>query len=325
MVCFKIQMQHAGTLLKLIGRQKSLIRAVEKHGLLAIGGGHRQIFSDNQLRIDGSLFVEKEEALHPNQIAFKSKLSDNLSSSKLNNISVDDIDKFMALSVSSEDLSMAHEMIEAFLSDKDLDLLHPNSKLELLHSFTCVSHILGCPKEAMLVWQQPNVRSMVAGSPSMETYLTVVIYLDLMLKHSMYKELLEIYAFFNDCQPDLINRPKAALLVVLALYKEGTTESLSQSLLLVHKMKQIAQTRMNHRMIIGPALLAYNLGQHSKTCAILQRFGNGNPHTASLLSQSLEMMALAKAGKLEQAVEVLREFLPRRAKRRGKDPEQPAR
>ena len=316
-------MQHAGTLLKLMGRQKLLTRAVEKHGFVAAGEGSRQIFSDNQLRIDGSLFVKKEEALHPNQIAFKSKLIDSLSSSKLNNISVDDIDKFMALSVSSEDLSTAHEMIEAFLSDKDLNLLHPNSNLELLHSFTCVSHILGCPKEAMLVWQQPDVRSMLAGSPSMETYLTVVIYLDLMLKHSMYKELLEIYAYFNDCQPDLINQPKAALLVVLALYKEGTTESLSQSLLLVHKMKQIAKTRMNLRMIIGPALLAYNLGQHSKACSILQRFGN--QHATTLLSQSLEMMALAKAGKLEQAVEVLREFLPRRAKRRGKDPEQPAR
>ena len=164
---------------------------------------------------------------------------------------------------------------------------------------------------------------MVAGSPSKETYLTLVIYLDLMLKHNMYKELLEIYAFFNDCQPDLINQPKAALLVVLALYREGTIESLKQSLLLLHKMKHIGKTRMNHRMIIGPALLAYNLGQHSKACAILQRFGN--LHAASLLSQSLEMMALAKAGKLKQAVEVLRAFLPRKAKRRGVDPEQPAR
>jgi len=225
----------------------------------------------------------------------------------------------MALSVSSEDLSIACEMIEAFLSDNDLDLLHPNANVELLHSYTCVSHMLGCPKEAILIWQRSNVRNMVAESPSKETYQTVVIYLDLMLKHSMYKELLEIYAYFNDCQPDLINQPKAALLVVLALYKEGTTESLKQSLLLLHKMK----ARSNQKMVISPALLAYNLGQHSKACAILQRFGK--PHSSTLLSQSLEMMALAKSGKLEQATEVLREFLPRRAKRRGVDPEQPAR
>ena len=312
----------ARALLKMMGKQRLLSRAVGKNGFLAVAEGSRQIYSDNQLWIDGSLFVEKEEALHPKQIAFKSKLIENFSSSKLNNIAVDDIDKFMALSVSSEDLSTACEMIEAFLSDKDFDLLHPNTNVELLHSYTCVSHILGCPKEAMLIWQQPIVRSMVAGSPSMETYLMLVIYLDLMLKHGMYKELLEIYAYFNDCQPDLINQPKAALLVVLALYREGTTESLRQSLLLLHKMK-LKQARMNHRMIIGPALLAYNLGQHSKACAILQRFGN--LHAASLLSQSLEMMALAKAGKLEQAVEVLRAFLPRKAKRRGVDPEQPAR
>ena len=300
-----------------------LTRAVEKHGFVAAGEGSRQIFSDNQLRIDGSLFVKKEEALHPNQIAFKSKLIDSLSSSKLNNISVDDIDKFMALSVSSEDLSTAHEMIEAFLSDKDLDLLHPNANIELLNSYTCVSHILRCPKEAMLIWQQSSVRKMVAESPSKETYQTVVIYLDLLLKHSMYKELLEIYAFFNDCQPDLINQPKAAFLVVLALYKEGTKESLNQSLCLLHKMKQHTKARSSQKMIISPALLAYNLGQHSKACAILQRFGK--PHSSTLLSQSLEMMALAKAGKLEQAIEVLREFLPRKAKRRGVDPEQPAR
>merc|ERR1719391_1208045 len=119
-------------------------------------------------------------------------------------------------------------MIEAFLSDKDWGLLHPSTNIELLHSYTCVCHILGCPKEAMLIWQQPTVRSMVAESPSKETYQTLVIYLDLMLKHNMYKELLEIYAYFNDCQADLINQPKAALLVVLALYKEGTTESLKQ-------------------------------------------------------------------------------------------------
>ena len=303
----------------MMGMKRLLSRAVGKHGFLVLGEGQRQIFSDNQLKIDGSLFVEREEALHPNQIAFKSKLMENFISSKLNNISVDDMDKFMALSVSSEDLSIACEMIEAFLSDNDLDLLHPNANIELLHSYTCVSHILGCPKEAMLIWQRSNVRNMVAESPSKETYQTVVIYLDLMLKHSMYKELLEIYAYFNDCQPDLINQPKAALLVVLALYKEGTTESLKQSLLLLHKMK----ARSNQKMIISPALLAYNLGQHSKACAILQRFGK--PHSSTLLSQSLEMMALAKAGKLEQATEVLREFLPRRAKRRGVDPEQPAR
>ena len=303
----------------MMGMKRLLSRAVGKHGFLVLGEGQRQIFSDNQLKIDGSLFVEKEEALHPNQIAFKSKLMENFISSKLNNISVDDMDKFMALSVSSEDLSIACEMIQAFLRDNDLDLLHPNANTELLHSYTCVSHILGCPKEALLIWQRPNVRNMVAESPSKETYQTVVIYLDLMLKHSMYKELLEIYAYFNDCQPDLINQPKAALLVVLALYKEGTTESLKQSLLLLHKMK----ARSNQKMIISPALLAYNLGQHSKACAILQRFGK--PHSSTLLSQSLEMMALAKAGKLEQATEVLREFLPRRAKRRGVDPEQPAR
>ena len=303
----------------MMGMKRLLSRAVGKHGFLVLGEGRRQIFSDNQLKIDGSLFVEREEALHPNQIAFKSKLMENFISSKLNNISVDDMDKFMALSVSSEDLSIACEMIEAFLSDNDLDLLHPNANVELLHSYTCVSHMLGYPKEAILIWQRSNVRNMVAESPSKETYQTVVIYLDLMLKHSMYKELLEIYAYFNDCQPDLINQPKAALLVVLALYKEGTTESLKQSLLLLHKMK----ARSNQKMIISPALLAYNLGQHSKACAILQRFGK--PHSSTLLSQSLEMMALAKAGKLEQATEVLREFLPRRAKRRGVDPEQPAR
>ena len=307
----------------MMGKQRLLVRAVEKRGFLVIGNGQRQIFSDNQLKIDCSLFVKKEADLHPNQIAFKSKLVENFISSKLNNISVDDIDKFMALSVSSEDLSTACEMIEAFLSDKDLDLLHPNANIELLNSYTCVSHILRCPKEAMLIWQQSSVRKMVAESPSKETYQTVVIYLDLLLKHSMYKELLEIYAFFNDCQPDLINQPKAAFLVVLALYKEGTTESLSQSLCLLHKMKQHTKARSSQKMIISPALLAYNLGQHSKACAILQRFGK--PHSSTLLSQSLEMMALAKAGKLEQAIEVLREFLPRKAKRRGVDPEQPAR
>ena len=190
-------MQHAGAILKMMGRQKLLSRAVGRHGFLVMGEGQRQIFSDSQLKIDGSLFVEKELALHPNQIAFKSKLMENFCSSKLNNISVDDIDKFMALSVCSEDLSTACEMIEAFLSDKDLDLLHPNANIELIHSYTCVSHLLGCPKEATLIWQQSNVRSMVAESPSKETYRTVVVYLDLMLKHSMYKELLDIYAYFN--------------------------------------------------------------------------------------------------------------------------------
>ena len=307
----------------MMGRQRLLSRAVGKHGFLVMGESQRQIFSDNQLKIDGSLFVVKKEALHPNHIVFKSKLMENFCSSKLNNISVEDIDKFMALSVSSEDLSTACEMIEAFLSDKDWDLLHPSTNIELLHSYTCVCHILGCPKEAMLIWQQPTVRSMVAESPSKETYQTLVIYLDLMLKHNMYKELLEIYAYFNDCQADLINQPKAALLVVLALYKEGTTESLKQSLLLLHKMKQNPKARSNHRMIISPALLAYNLGQHAKACAILQRFAK--QHSSTLLSQSLEMMALAKAGKLEQAMEVLREFLPRRAKRRSMDQEKPAR
>ena len=89
-------MQHAGGILKIMGRQRLLSRAVGKHGFL-IKGGQRQIFSDSFLKIDGSLFVEKEEALHPNQIAFKSKLMENFSLSKLNNISVDDniyVDQF---------------------------------------------------------------------------------------------------------------------------------------------------------------------------------------------------------------------------------------
>ena len=176
----------------------------------------------------------------------------------------------------------------------------------------------------MLIWQHSNVRKMVAESPSKEMYQTVVIYLDLLLKHNMYKELLEIYAYFNDCQPDLINQPKAALLVVLALYKEGTTESLRQSLLLLDKIKQDPRGRSKHRMVVSPALLAYNLGQHSKACAILQRFRFFNG-PSTLLSQSVEMMAFAKAGKLDLAIEVLREFLPKKPKRRGVNPEQPSR
>ena len=53
----------------MMGMQRLLSRAVGKHGFLVLGEGQRQIFSDNQLKIDGSLFVEREEALHPNQIA----------------------------------------------------------------------------------------------------------------------------------------------------------------------------------------------------------------------------------------------------------------
>ena len=315
-------MQHAGSILRMMGRQSLPSKAFGEHGFLVMGIGQRQIFSNNHLRIDASLFVQKEEALHPNQIEFKSRLKQNFDSSKLNNIAVDDIDKFMALSVCSGDLVTAREMIEAFLSDKDFELLHPNVNIELIHSFTCVSHILDFPKEAMLLWQQLHVRKVVANKPSKETYPTVVMYLDLMLRHNMHKELLEIYAYYNVHQPDLMNRPKAALLAVLALYKEGTPESLEQSLLLLQKVKQNPKNRSSQRLITSPALLAFNLGQHSKACAILQRFGK--PHSSTLLSQSLEMMALARAGKLEQAVEVLREFLPRRAKR-SLDPEQPAR
>ena len=67
-------MQHAGAILNMMGRQRLLSRAVGKHGFLVMGESQRQIFSDNQLKIDGSLFVEKEETLHPNHIVFKSKL-----------------------------------------------------------------------------------------------------------------------------------------------------------------------------------------------------------------------------------------------------------
>ena len=48
-----------------------LSKAFGEHGFLVMGIGQRQIFSNNHLRIDASLFVQKEEALHPNQIEFK--------------------------------------------------------------------------------------------------------------------------------------------------------------------------------------------------------------------------------------------------------------
>ena len=308
-------MQHTGTVLRMMGRQRLLSKAVRS----VISP--RQIFSHSHLKIDVSLYVEKEAALHPNQIAFKSKLKDHFSLSQLNNISVDDIDKFMALSVNSEDLSTACEMIEAYLGDKDLHILHPKADLDLLNSYTCVCHILGNPKEAILLWNQPQVRDVIHKSSSKQLYLALIIYLDLLQKHGMYNELLEMYRFLADQRPELIRQSrKIALLVMLALYKEGTPESLSQSLLL---LGQHQKNKGNQKMVISPALIAYNLGQHAKAYSILQHFGTSA--SSNLLIQSLEMMALSKAGKLDQALEVLREFLPRRPRRRAADGESPAR
>ena len=277
----------------------------------------RTIFSHGRLGIDPSLFVESEASLQPGQTIFKEKVKQNFVTSGLRNVLTDDIDKFIALSVSGEDLEVAGSMVLEVAKDEVLQSIQPNSELDLFLSFNQACHLLDKPQEASQAWAGLKEGSTPASSNRL--YKASIVYQDLLLKHGLHEELLQ---FFSLHEHHLLKFTASTLPVLLALYKLGTRESLARSVgILFHHAGDKRGKWLTEKMAIATALHAFKLEEYAKAQAILQQtvsrtFINRN---APLLIASLQMQVMAHSDRLDEAVELLRGFVPRKVKRLVED------
>lgn len=234
---------------------------------------------------------------------YRDRVRDRFARTGLADVLVEDVDKFIALAAGPTLLGVAGDMVVEVAGDPDLLLLHPTAPLDLLLALTRAAHIQGCPEEAARVWEQENLRAMVAASPSRETYRAATTYMDLLLEHGRHQQLLATFALLEE---ELVRSNLAVLLAQLAHYREGTAASLTAALRLLLRVQ--AGRRVLGRAAVAPALLAFNLGEHAKCLAILQvGLVRGRE---SLLHSSLATMAAARAGRLQEAVARLEALLP---------------
>ena len=281
----------------------------------------RTLYSRGRLGIDPSLFLESEASLQPGQAVFKEKIRDAFISSRLKNVFIDDIDKFLALSV-TPDLALAREMISEVVKDDILEIIHPVGKDELFLSFNTACHLLGEVEEASTFWKDPTIKDVLGQGSSAEKLRAVTIYLDLLLKSEEYEELIEFFAVNEEY---LITHSTPVFLVLLAHYKQGTRQALTKSVAILSKFSNEYESKqkifVSDKMAPVVALLAYNLQEYAKAFDILQHFakqksyGHGPEKTFTLRSNSLIMMILAKSGRVEEAIEILREWKPVKQKK----------
>jgi len=277
----------------------------------------RWIYSAAYLGIDISLFA-RQRTLHPHQEIFKDQVRNNFYKTKLSNILVDDIDKFISLSVSEEDLELSRKLIGAAANDEFLKVIEPDFLKELFSNFIQVCYLQNNPHEAMQAWKDPCLMNDIFELSKFDYSKPSVIYLNLLLQNGMYEELL---ATFSADQDNLMIVRKAILLSILACYKLGTKEALTRCVqyLSIHKqMKGVPEYRfLDERMWLGAALLAFNLEEYAKAHMIIQHYQQvtrrkKGKFEGTLVVNSLMMMVLAKSGRLEEAIILMKEICPQK-------------
>lgn len=279
---------------------------------------NRRIYSAAVLGIDTTLFAQ-QETLHHTQEMFKDQVRNNFYETRLSNILIDDIDKFVSLSVCGDDLELARQLIGEAAGDALLRVLEPDLVKEIFSNFNQACHLQNNPHEAMQAWKDPLLKNdlMEISWQTNELYKSSLIFLDLLLENGLYEELLVMFCLHQD---HLLQSSRPTLLAILACYKLGTKEALSSSIQYLstyarNQKGKLKLQRVYERMVVATALLAYNLEEYALAYTVLQKFAIQNFKTksnnkyggGSLLVNSLQMMVLARSGRLEEAVTMMKE------------------
>jgi hypothetical protein len=285
---------------------------------------NRNIFSHSRLDIDPSLFASSNDAIGPKQATMKEIIQNNFKTSRLKKVLVDDVDKFLSLSVTTSDLQLAKEMVAGVAADEVLGVLHPAGATELFLNYNRACHLLGRPQEATAAWEDSRIMErfvLKEGVACPEAFKSLGIYMDLLLDSGQYDEVVEMFLRHKEALTGSgQGRPPGGLpvrLVLLALYKQRTEQALTTSVHILDRFVRNSHTQQHnpHRDSIGSvACLAFDLGEYAKALAILDRYSElQGKAKGTLLLQSMRMMCLAKCDRLDEAVVVLKkEFLPRR-------------
>ena len=282
----------------------------------------RTVFSHARMGVDPGMFLASEDDLQPDQSEFKERTRVAFTSSELKDTLIEDIHKFVTLSVTAADLGLAREMLASMASDET------SQDSDLFLTFISACSLLGQPAEAIRAWQDPRLSHVVKASlhGESECYMATLVYMNMLLDCGMYDQLVD---FFLEHEDHLEGHIKVTLLAVLACYKQGTEQALEQGIQILSNFvvkrpiprEKDRRSRMKDKLVIAVALHAYNLGDYSKAYSILERFGEEERFNSKvqkqqkrwgLLVQSLMMMSLAKGGHIHEAIGVLETFMPRK-------------
>jgi len=252
--------------------------------------------------------VAKQKLLISNPVVFKEKIRNNFEKSGLRNIFSEEVEKFQLLCEDKEDLDFALALIDKSLSSDFSSVRMDDYSFENILLYFQICYLKNLPNQALKGWKNPTLKS----TTLLENNKTISrLHFDLLFNNAMYQEIVD--EFFSNINHN-VKHSGPTTLTSLACYKLGTRKSLEQSIRIL-SLSNSHDVTVGKRCTKSAALLAYNLEEYAVAHDIIKKYGG----KGVLFNDTLELMVLAAAGRLEEAILFFRvNFVPRLSDEEGR-------
>jgi len=255
----------------------------------------RNFFEDyHHLEVVKELTLKKQTQMEGAE-QFKTSLTKHFNESGLKNIIHKDIDQYLLLAKSKEEMKETANMLAALLYDHlrfDAKLMPP-----ILILFFKKCYLLNCVDEAKNLWDLNLMRfgTNVNGK-------LMRLYLDILHSNGCYQDVLDAFDKSKFLFTDDIRGLQCLSLVINSCYRIGTKESLKKSIEEVFLIKEGKHQLDDLKFI---AMHAFNLKEYDLSMMFVKKLQD-QTSTKHPFHRDLELMIQIRTGKLQEAVAKLR-------------------